>query len=144
MKKQAFNIAICAAGLVCMAIGITLSAKENAGVLKNIPHLPGLLTSLSFGALFSGLRRVRRCRALSKDPRAAKEFEIAAKDERNAAIRDKAKAQAFDFMLAAYAAMLMLLLLTNAETFALGVLTIVYLLFIAIYVYCASKYQKKM
>lgn len=136
--------------VVLAAVGVALFAVGLALIFLN-PDAEGMMTTLPYlcvgvgSGLFGGnLGTALRNRKMIHDPQAAKQLEIAQKDERNRAIRDKAKAKAYDMMIFVFAAVLLAFTLMGVDPYVVLILVAVYLFFIFTNVYFAIKYNKEM
>ena len=79
-----------------------------------------------------------------KNPKAAKQMEIEQNDERNQAISNRAKAQAYDLMIYAYAAILLAFVLMQVDMYVIITLVAIYLFFVISNIYYLAKYHKEM
>ena len=127
---------ICASGLYMVK-----SIPNKEGIMLTLPYLcVGIGTGIfgqNFGTVISAL-------ALRNDPASAKRIEIETKDERNTAIRNKAKAKAYDLMVMVFGALMLSFGLMNADMTIILSFVAAYLFIVFSSVYYFSKYQKEM
>jgi len=130
-------------GFVIFGAGLVLIKllPETDGILKT---LPDICVGLGAGIFGGNLGASIAGRTLSKNPQAAKQVEIEQKDERNQAISNKAKAQSYDLMIYAYAAILLAFALMQVDMYVILTLVAVYLFFVFANVYFLTKYHKEM
>jgi Ca2+/Na+ antiporter len=130
-------------GLVIFGMGLVLikSWPDVQGFLKPLPYL---LVGVGAGIFGGNLGTALRNRAALKDPQAAKQFEIDEKDERNEAIRNKAKARAYDLMIFVFSAILLAFALMDVDLYIILILVGIYAIFACANVFYLIKYQKEM
>ncbi|MGF7146236.1 hypothetical protein HNQ56_004703 [Anaerotaenia torta] len=130
-------------GFLIFSAGLILVKllPEADGILKTLPYI---CVGVGAGIFGGNLGAAISNRALSKNPEAAKQAEIDQKDERNQAIRDKAKARVYEMMIFVYAAILLAFALMQVNMYVILTLTAVYLFFIFANVYYLAKYNKEM
>ncbi len=127
---------ICAAGIVLIK-----SMPEATGIMRTLPYI---CIGIGTGVFGQNLGTVLSRLALRKDPQSAKRIEIETKDERNTAIRNKAKAKAYDLMVMVFGALMLVFALMQADLFVTLAFVAAYLFVIFSSVYYLSKYQKEM
>lgn len=81
---------------------------------------------------------------MKKDPKAAKKIEIEAKDERNVAISNKAKAKAYDLMQIVFGALILVFALMQVDMYVILAFVAAYLSIIFSMVYYFNKFNKEM
>lgn len=96
MKSKSKEIVFVVVGLLLVAVGFLM--------LRGMPEawggpLPYLCLGIGAGAFGWGSGELLKQRALKGDPKLEKQLEVAALDERNVALANRAKARAFDCML---------------------------------------------
>lgn len=103
--KVGRSIFLSAIGFVIMGAGLALIKRlpETDGILKTLPYL---CVGIGAGIFGGNLGTAIKNKAVLQNPQVAKQIEIEQKDERNQAIRNKAKARAYDLMIYVYAAIL--------------------------------------
>lgn len=145
MKKNESgkHIILTAIGFIIFAVGLVLvkSTPDAEGVLLTLPYLcVGIGTGIfgqNLGAIISGL-------ALKNDPESAKRIEIETNDERNTAIRNKAKAKAYDLMIMVFGALMLAFGLMSADMSVILTFAAAYLFIVFSSIYFLGKYQKEM
>lgn len=127
---------ICATGLI-----LVKSMPDAQGIMRTLPYIcVGIGTGVfgqNLGTVISGL-------ALRKDPQSAKMIEIETKDERNTAIRNKAKGKAYDLMVMVFGALMLVFALMQVDMSLILAFVVAYLFVVFSGVYYLSKYQKEM
>lgn len=103
--KVGRSIFLSAIGFVIMGAGLALIKllPKTDGILKTLPYL---CVGIGAGIFGGNLGTAIKNKAVLQNPQVAKQIEIEQKDERNQAIRNKAKARAYDLMIYVYAAIL--------------------------------------
>jgi predicted histidine transporter YuiF (NhaC family) len=142
-KNKTRYLILTVIGFVFLAAGLALIKliPDAQGFLRALPYI---FVGIGTGTFGQNLGSLLQIYALSKDPKAAKKIEIEEKDERNTAIRNKAKAKAYDLMITAYGALLLLLALMKEDVFIILAFVAVYLFIVFSNVYYFSKLQKEM
>lgn len=130
-------------GFVLLIAGIVL-AISLPDAQGNMLTLPYVLLGVGAGIFGGNLGTAIKNRLLKKDPNAAKQLEIDTKDERNIAISNRAKAKAYDLMLMAYSALIIVFALMRVDMYIVLTLIVVYLLVVFSMVYYINKYHKEM
>ncbi len=138
-KYIALTIAGAALLVVCAILGKQM--RDEAGLLQTLPYL-----GIGVGAGIFGQNLGAICQrlALRKEPALAKQMEIEEKDERNTAIRNRAKAKAYDLMIWTFGALMLAFALTRVELYATLALVAAYLFVVFAQVYYLAKFQKEM
>lgn len=137
------NAACSLAGLILLITGLVLvkSLRDPAGIMKTLPYL---LVGIGSGVFGGNLSAVISTLALRSSPQAARQMEIEEKDERNTAIRNRAKAKAYDLMVPVFGALMLAFALMQVELRAVLSLVAAYLFVVFSSVYYLSRYQKEM
>jgi len=93
-------------------------------MVKTLPNMQGILRTLPYicigvGSVIFGqnIGTVVSIFTLRNDPQSAKKIEIETKDERNTAIRNRAKAKSYDLMLMLFGALMMAFALMQVEIY---------------------------
>ena len=130
-------------GFVIFGTGLlfTKLLPEVDGILKTLPYL---CVGVGAGIFGGNLGTAIKNRTALKNPQAAKQIEIEQKDERNQAISNRAKAQAYDLMIYVYAAILLAFALMQVDMDVILTLVAGYLFFVFSNIYYLSKYHKEM
>ena len=130
-------------GFIIFGVGLTLikPLQETEGMLKTLPYV---CVGVGAGVFGGNLGAAISSRIMIMNPQVAKQSEIDQKDERNQTICIKAKARTYDFMIYAYAAILLAFSLMQVDIFVILTLVAVYLLFITTNAYYLTKYHKEM
>ncbi len=120
-------------------------------LVKSIPDMQGIMRSLSYicigvgtGIFGQNLGTVISSLALRKDPQSAKRFEIETKDERNTAIRNRAKAKAYDLMMMVFGALMLAVALMQVDIYVILTFVAAYLFIVCSNSYYLIKFQKEM
>ncbi|HWQ76302.1 MAG TPA: hypothetical protein VN441_13400 [Syntrophomonas sp.] len=142
-NKNRTYVLLSAIGFILFAAGLVLiKFSQNAeGILRTLPYIFVGIGAGIFGHNFGELMKNL---AVRKDPEAAKQIEIEAKDERNIAIGNKAKAKAYDLMLMVFGALMLAFALMQVEIYVILTFVTAYLLVVSVFVYYLWKYQKEM
>lgn len=145
MKSNRYgkHVALSILGGIVFFVGLALAKlfPEAEGILKTWPYV---CTGLGAGMFGGNLATTLRYRTAMKNPQFEKQAAIDEKDERNRAIRDKAKSRVYDLMVYVYAAILLAFALLQVDIYVVLTLVAVYLFFIFSNVYYLSKYNKEM
>ncbi len=115
--------------------------RNTQGIIYNLPFV---LFAIGFSVFIQNITNISNIRAMKREPLLAKQKENDEKDERNIAIKDRAKAKAFDFMLLTFGALIMLLFLILINQTIVHLFVIVYVLGVVSYFYFMNKYNKEM
>ncbi len=143
MNKKVAATVIAIAGFVLFAAGLVLIKviEEPQGVMLPLPYV---MIGVGCGAFGYGMGEKISQRVAKKHPEVAKQAGIEARDERNIAIANRAKAKAYDIMVHVLSALLLSFALMGAEIAQVLLLAFAYLLIICCNVYFLAKYQKEM
>lgn len=141
MKSKSKEIVFVVVGLLLVAVGFLM--------LRGMPEawggpLPYLCLGIGVGAFGWGSGELLKQRALKGDPKLEKQLEVAALDERNVALANRAKARAFDCMLYIFGALMLAFALMKADLVFILLLVGAYLLVVGISVYYYIRYDKEM
>lgn len=141
MKLKSKEIVFVVVGLLLAAVGFV--------ILRRMPEawggpLPYLCLGVGAGAFGWGSGELLKQRALQGDPALEKQLEIEARDERNVALANRAKARAFDAMLYVFGALMLAFALMKADLTLILLLVGAYLLVVGISVYYYIRYNKEM
>lgn len=142
-KKNRGQYILTVVGFILFVAGIVLAMffSKSEGIMRTFPFI-----CLGIGAGFcgGGLGSVIRSRQMLKDPQLAKKIDIDAKDERNIAIANKAKAVAYNFTVLIFSALIMFLSLVQVETYIIFIFIGAYLVIIFLHIFFLIKYHKEM
>lgn len=145
MKNNNFKwyVVIAVTGFVLFSTGIVLMIlfSDSQGIMKTLPFI---LLGVGSGLLGGGVSSIITFRTKMKNPHLAKKVEIDAKDERNIAIANMAKAKVFDFVLVIFSLLIMFLALMDVGKLVIFVFLGAYFLIVISFIYLLSKYHKKM
>lgn len=142
-KRIGKYIVFTALGFVLFAgaiILLILNLDEN-GIMKTLPYV---CLGLGSGIFGGSLSMVLSIRMLRKNVRVAKQAEIQEKDERNIAIRNKAKAKAYNSMILVFGALMMGFALMQVDKYVVLAFVAAYLFVVATNIYYICKFQKEM
>ncbi len=130
-------------GIVLLMVGLVLikAFPDTQGIMLTLPYICiGIGTGIFGGNFGTAIRN----QLLRKDPSAAKQIEIDAKDERNIAISNQAKAKAYDLMLMVYSALILAFALMQVDMYVVLTLVAGYLFVVFSMVFYLSKFHKEM
>lgn len=127
---------ICATGLV-----LATSIPDAQGLMLTFPYI---CVGVGAGIFGQNLGTVISNLALRKDPKVAKRIEIETNDERNTAIRNRAKGKSYDLMVMVFGALMMALALMQVDMYVILAFVAVYLFIVFSNIYYLSKFQKEM
>ncbi|MCB8818231.1 hypothetical protein [Desulfosporosinus shakirovi] len=130
-------------GFIIFVTGLVLikSIPDAEGIVRVIPYL---CVGIGTGLFGQNLGEILKNAALKKEPQAAKQIEVEAKDERNIAISNKAKAKSYDLMLMVFAALMLAFALMQVDMSMILTFVAAYLLIVFSNIYYLNKYQKEM
>lgn len=143
MKQRGKQIWMTALGLGLAVAGLVL-AKTGFAAGGALETLPFILLGVGCGAFGNGLSALVTHAAAEKDPELARRMEVEAKDERNTALAEKAKARAYDAMVYTFGAVLLAFALMQVELVAILMLVCAYLFVAGYGVYCRIRLEKVM
>ena len=143
MKKILSSWLLTALGLALLGAGIALvkTIADPSGILLPLPYV---MIGVGSGLFVQGMGGVLSRNALKKNPELEKQIEIEKKDERNIAIANRAKAQAYDRMIFIFGALMLSFALMNVDMAATLLLVFAYLVVVGFSVYYRIKYDKEM
>ncbi|SHI21668.1 hypothetical protein [Desulfosporosinus lacus] len=130
-------------GLIIFVTGLVL-IKSIPGAQGMVRVLPYLCVGIGTGLFGQNLGEILKNAALKKEPQAAKQIEVEAKDERNIAISNKAKAKSYDLMLMVFAALMLAFALMQVDMSMILTFVAAYLFIVFSNIYYLNKYQKEM
>jgi len=136
-------IAFTIIGFIIVSIGAILG-KYNRTAVGIMQVLPSIIIGIGAGIFGQNLCTTFSIRAIKKAPQSYKQKEIDEKDERNIAIKDKAKAKAYDFTIIVFGVMILILALMQVSMMVIGVIFIAYLFVVIFNIYFINKYSKIM
>lgn len=136
-------IALVFVGLCIFAAGIILLrfVQDPAGLMKTVPYV---CIGVGSGIIGGNLGTAINNGIMRKYPQAAKKAEIETKDERNTAIRNKAKAKSYDLMVMVFGALMLALALMQIDLYVILTFVAAYLFVVAANSYYLIKFQKEM
>ncbi len=142
-KKTKGYVFLMIIGAILFTAGVVLAIRftEPQGIMKTLPFI---CIGVGAGALGGGLGGAATSYLMRKNPSMAKQKEINAKDERNIAIANKAKAKLFNYTLMLFSVLLLFLALIQVELFVILVFVGAYLSIIVLFIYFINKYSKEM
>lgn len=141
MKSKFKEIAFVVVGLLLAITGLFM-LRCMPEALEN--PLPYVCLGVGAGAFGQGSGELLKRRALKGDPSLEKRLEIEARDERNVALGNRAKARAFDCMLYIFGALMLAFTLMEVDLTIILLLVGAYLLVVGISVYYYIRYDKEM
>jgi hypothetical protein len=137
------NVVFSALGLAILIAGLVMlkTAPDAQGILLTLPYICiGIGSGIFGGSLATAIEKYM----IKKDPNLAREIEIESKDERNIAIRNKAKAKAYDLMQIVFGVLIIAFALTGVDMRAVLSSVAAYLFTVLSVVYYLNKYNKEM
>lgn len=142
-KSMGIYIIYSITGFILISAGVifTKLAGDSQGIIQVLPYA---LIGIGAGIFGQNLGTVFNISAVKKDPKMAKQKEIEEKDERNTAIRNKAKAKSYDLMVTVFGVLMMVFAFMQVNWTVVIALVIAYLFVIFSNIYFISKYGKEM
>jgi hypothetical protein len=135
-------VACACIGLAIFGAGVAmLLFAGETGIMKTLPYV---LIGIGCGVFGGNTGTAISNSVMRKSPEAARKAEIEARDERNTAIRNRAKAKSYDLMIMVFGALLLALALMNADLYLILGFVAAYLFVIGTNVYYHVKYSKEM
>lgn len=130
-------------GFIILAVGAVLAkfTRDIQGIMQTLPYI---FIGIGAGIFGQNLGSAFNIYAMKKAPQMAKQKEIEEKDERNVALRNKAKARAYDLMVMVFGALMMAFALMEVSFAVILAIVIAYLFIVFSNIYFISKYQKEM
>jgi hypothetical protein len=143
MKKKSTDYIITTAGLLFLCGGLLLLKLIDTpqGIMKALPYV---LIGVGCGLFGQGTGNIIGKRAVKNNPDIQKQIEIEKNDERNTAVRNRAKAKAYDLMVIVYGALMLSFALMGVRLAAILLLAFSYLLVVGYGVYYQIKFNKEM
>lgn len=130
---------------ILLLAGVALIA---AALFLRLAELPkpvgGFLIGLGGMSVGLSLSKLLTLRIIAKNPDVGRQMKIEEKDERNIALRNRAKAMGFDAMGVIFGLIMMIYILLNADLSIILILVGGYLLVYFIQMYFLAKYSKEM
>ena len=135
-------LAYAISGLVLLGGGLTLAVlyRESEGIMKTLPFV---CLGVGCGIFGGNLGTAVRLHLQKKNSKAEKLAEIEEQDERNIAIRNGAKAKAYDMSFMVIGALLLIFVLLRVETYVLLMLIAAYLFIAGTNIYYICKLNKE-
>ncbi|HEX2945675.1 MAG TPA: hypothetical protein VHT96_06945 [Clostridia bacterium] len=132
-----------AIGLIILITGAVLSklTRDAQGIMVTLPYV---LMGIGAGIFGQNVGTAFNIQAIKKSPQLAKQREIDEKDERNIAIRDKAKAKAYDLMVMVFGALMLAFALMRVDLSVVLAFVTAYLFIVFSNIYFINKYSKEM
>lgn len=143
MKKTGFNYLIGLLGLLLLGAGLLMIKliSEPQGILLPLQYV---LMGVGCGVFGSGIGNIVNNRVMRKNPDIKKKEEIEIRDERNIAVRNSAKAKAYDIMVFVFSALMLAFALMQVEAAPILMLVFAYLFVIGARIYYQVKLNKEM
>ncbi len=143
MKKTGFNYLIGLLGLLLLGAGLLMIKliSEPQGILLPLQYV---LMGVGCGVFGSGIGNIVNNRVMRKNPDIKKKEEIEIRDERNIAVRNSAKAKAYDIMVFVFSALMLAFALMQVEVAPILMLVFAYLFVIGARIYYQVKFNKEM
>lgn len=132
-------------GFTVLAAGaILLKSTRDVQVQGIMLTLPYIFIGIGSGIFGQNLGTIFTIHAMKEDPQVAKQKEIEVNDERNTAIRNKAKAKAYDLMVMVFGSLMLAFALMQADWTVVAALIAAYLFVTFSNIYFINKYNKEM
>ncbi len=130
-------------GFIILGVGAILGkyTRDAQGIMQTLPYI---LIGIGAGIFGQNMGTTINIYAMKKTPQMAKQKEIEEKDERSIAIRNKAKAKAYDLMVMVFGALMIAFALMQVDWAVVLALVITYLFVAFSNIYFLSKYNKEM
>ncbi len=143
MKKENVYYLTAVVGLLLLAVGLIMLKviPDPQGILLTVPYV---CIGLGCGAFGHGVGDLVNHKVAKNNPQLQKQMEIDKKDERNIAIANKAKANAYDMMLYVFGALMLTFALMNVDMLAILLLVAAYLFVVGFFIYYLNKFHKEM
>lgn len=143
MKKNIGNYTAAVIGLLLLFTGLYFVkiTTEPQGIMKALPYV---LIGLGCGIFGHGTGEVISNRAIKNHPDIEKQMKINKEDERNIAVRNRAKAKAYNAMIYVFGALMPAFALMGVDMAAVLLLVFAYLFIIGCGIYYHSKFEKEM
>lgn len=141
-KSITKNLILSITGFLMLAFGAYLA--KYGSIPEVISTLPYLFIGIGAGIFGHNLAEVSTILSYRKDPTLAKSVEIEEKDERNIAIRNKAKAKAYDLMIIVFGVLLLSFALIDADLSLILTIVFAYLFIVITNIYYLNRYNKEM
>ena len=127
--------------MFCTGLILVKTITDPQGFMKALPYI---FIGLGCGIFGHGMGNIISRKALKNSPEIQKQLEIDKKDERNVAIRNSAKAKAYDIMIFVFGALMLSYALMGIDTIAVLLLVFAYLFVVTYGLYYRFKYDKEM
>lgn len=143
MKKENVYYLTAVVGLLLLAAGLIMLKviADPQGILLTVPYV---CIGLGCGAFGHGVGDLVNHKVAKNDPQLQKQMEIDKNDERNIAIANKAKANAYDIMLYVFGALMLAFALMSVDMAAILLLVAAYLFVVGFFIYYLNKFHKEM
>ena len=143
MNKKLINYFTAIIGVILLACGLILIKLTNTpqGILTTLPYI---CIGVGCGIFGHGTGNIINSRIMYNNPDLKKQMEIEQKDERNIAIKNSAKAKAYDMMIFVFGALMISLALMNVDMMVILILVTSYLFVVGYSIYYRIKYDKEM
>lgn len=137
MRGRAFYVTLLIIGIGCLTAGFFVRSEE-------MKPVSGTLIGIGVGLAGLGISNLLMKHMENKRPQLKKQAQIEYLDERNTAIRNRAKAKAGDFTQWLVMGIAYITILTSAPLWVTLTVVAVFLFYNFLNVYLMSKYQKEM
>ena len=143
MSKSIKDYILVIMGLVVLAGGLILIkiVTEPQGIMLTLPYI---CVGVGCGIFGHGMGGILSRKALKNHPEVQKQMEVEAKDERNLAIANQAKARAYDMMVFVFGALMLSFVLMNVDLRAVLLLVFAYLFVVGYGIYYRLRIEKEM
>ncbi|MFL0195396.1 DUF6442 family protein [Clostridium sp. WILCCON 0269] len=133
-------------GLLLLGIGlyivkVVIKPIEPQGIVKALPYI---CIALGCGIFGRGMDEIISSRAIKNYPEIKKQIEIHVQDERNIAIKNRAKAKGYDMMIFIFGALILALALMGIDLTVVLLLVFGYIFVAGYCIYYRCKYDKEM
>lgn len=143
MKRTAIRVLVMLGGLALAGAGLWIvkAGGAEAGIMRTLPFL---CIGVGCGMFGGALGELISAATMKKHPDVFRQAEIEAKDERNVAIANRAKAKAYEAMLYIFGALMIAFALMEVDVAVILLLVFAYLVVVGYMVYWLTRYQKEM
>ncbi|BCN30201.1 hypothetical protein [Anaeromicropila herbilytica] len=141
-NKMTKYILLTTLGLILIVSGAIIAkiTRDADGILLSLPYV---MIGIGSGIFGQNLGMIINIINMKKYPEEARKKEIEVNDERNIAIRDKAKAKAYDLMVLVFGALMLSYAMTNSNLYVILSFVIAYLFVTLSNIYFINKLQKE-
>lgn len=143
MRNHKKDSAAAIFGILLLIVGLVLIKLSHnpEGIMRTLPYI---CVGIGTGMFGQGTGNLLQQRAFRSSPDLQKQEQINQNDERNVAIVNRSKAKAYDLMVPAFGAVLLILALIGVDLAAVLLLVFAYLLVMGYGLYWRIRYDREM